>query len=72
MGIPLSKTAPPHPEQQPPQPLQQAGIIGFFPMLVQKGGGIEDGFMEHDGILFGIRFLAAGQIQAQRLGRFQG
>ena len=28
--------------------------------------------MEHDGILFGIRFLAAGQVQAQGLGRFQG
>nr|DAZ60014.1 MAG TPA: hypothetical protein [Caudoviricetes sp.] len=72
MGIPLSKTAPPHPEQQPLQPLQQTGIIGFFPMLVQKGGGIKDGFMKHDGILFGIRFLAAGQVQAQGLGRFQG
>ena len=28
--------------------------------------------MEHDGILFGIRFLTAGYIQAEGLGCFQG
>ena len=72
MDIPLSKTAPPDPEKKPAQPLQKASVVRFLPVFIQKSGGIEKGFMEHNGILFGIRFLAAGQIQAQGLRRFQG